>query len=323
MSSLFLAKIRLAAGAGLAGAAAILIGVTLAGPTFGRAQRNVQVGGAAHAFAGIAPKIVQPVRTGAPRIGGRIPTDPSTNPGDDQGNRDVVVPVRRLSALGKQVEAAIRQGVDFLKAQQKPDGSWADIENDARTGVTSMVTLALLSAEKKPDSQAIKHALEYLRRFSPGDLQSTYAISLQTMVYAAVDPAKDEARIRANVEWLEEAQIKPDPLQFWPGSWSYSALKQGRPGDNSNTQYALLGLHAASEIGIPVKQSVWELAHKYWQDQPETRRKLGVHARCPEPDRQHDLRRRLQFDHFRVEEVPEGRRVRSRCVDRAVWPGQA
>ena len=85
------------------------------------------------------------------------------------------------------------------------------------------------------------------------------------MVYAAADPAKDEGRIRANVEWLEEAQIKPGDPQHWPGSWSYSGLKQGRPGDNSNTQYALLGLDAASEIGIPVKQTVWELRRGYWE----------------------------------------------------------
>ena len=54
-----------------------------------------------------------------------------------------------------------------------------------------MVTLALLTAGERPDSQTIKHALEYLRGFGPSDLHSTYAISLQTMVFAAADPAKD------------------------------------------------------------------------------------------------------------------------------------
>ena len=61
-----------------------------------------------------------------------------------------------------------------------------------RTGVTSMVTLALLTAGERPDSPTIKKALEYLRGFEPSDLHSTYAISLQTMVFAAADPAKDE-----------------------------------------------------------------------------------------------------------------------------------
>jgi hypothetical protein len=165
----------------------------------------------------------------------------------------------------EEVERAIREGVRYLVKEQRDDGSWADVENDARTGVTSMVTLALLTAGEKPDSPAVKKALEYLRGFSPSDLHSTYSISLQTMVYAAADPAKDIRRITQNVEWLQEAQIKPGDPQYWPGSWSYSESKRGRPGDNSNTQYALLGLHAASEVGVPVKQTVWELSRAYWE----------------------------------------------------------
>jgi RNA polymerase sigma factor (sigma-70 family) len=265
LSFLLIAKIRLAAGAAVAGAAAILIGVTLAGPTLGHSQGIAGVDDKAPASEGIAQNVARPVRMVAHAIGGSTPADRSAIQDVDQGNRAVIVPDRRLSPLGKQVEPAIRQGIEFLKAQQRPNGSWADFDNEARTGVTSMVTLALLSAGETPDSQAIKGALEYLRRFGPRDLRSTYAISLQTMVYAAADPAKDEVRIRANVEWLEEAQIKSGDPQFWPGSWSYSALNRGRPGDNSNTQYALLGLHAASEIGIPVKQTAWELARNYWE----------------------------------------------------------
>ncbi len=187
----------------------------------------------------------------------------------------------RAAVTREEVERAIRDGVRFLKLQQRDDGSWADVENDARTGVTSMVTLALLTAGERPDSKNIKDALEYLRGFGPNDLHSTYAISLQTMVFATADPAKDELRIRANVAWLEEAQIKPGDPQSYPGSWSYSESKRGRPGDNSNTQYALLGLHAASEVGIPVKPTVWELSRSYWERSPETRRELGLHSRLP------------------------------------------
>ncbi len=165
----------------------------------------------------------------------------------------------------EEVERAIREGVRYLKLAQRDDGSWADVENDARTGVTSMVTLALLTAGERPDSPKIRKALEYLRGFDPGDLHSTYAISLQTMVFAAATPAVDMLRMAKNVEWLEGAQIKPGDAQFWPGSWSYAESKRGRPGDNSNTQYALLALHAASEVGIPVKPTVWELSRRYWE----------------------------------------------------------
>ena len=95
----------------------------------------------------------------------------------------------------EEVEKAIHAGVRYLKKEQRDDGSWADVENDARTGVTSMVTLALLTTGERPDSPTIKKALDYLRGFTPNDLHSTYAIALQTMVFAAADPATDELRI--------------------------------------------------------------------------------------------------------------------------------
>ena len=50
----------------------------------------------------------------------------------------------------------------------------------------------------------------------------------------------------------------------WPGSWTYDDGK-GSQGDNSNTQYALLGLQAAAEANIPVKPEVWTLARQYWE----------------------------------------------------------
>jgi Domain of unknown function (DUF4159)/A-macroglobulin TED domain len=165
----------------------------------------------------------------------------------------------------EEVERAIREGVRYLKTQQRADGSWSDVENEAKTGTTSLITLALLTTGEKTESTVIRKALDYLRGYGPNDLKSTYAIALQTMVFAAASPENDQLRIASNVSWLERAQIKPaDPVK-WAGSWTYSDSKRTRPGDNSNTQYALLGLHAASEAGVPVKHEVWELARGYWE----------------------------------------------------------
>jgi uncharacterized protein DUF4159 len=171
----------------------------------------------------------------------------------------------RAGVTREEVERAIRDGVRFLKQQQRDDGSWADAEAEAKSGTTSLVTLALLTAGEKPDSPAVRKSLELLRKLGPDDLRSTYAIGLQTMVFAAAEPDRDQLRIAANVEWLERAQIRPGDAVFWPGSWSYSDSKRAKPGDNSNTQYALLGLHAASEAGVPVKPEVWALARAYWE----------------------------------------------------------
>ncbi len=84
------------------------------------------------------------------------------------------------------------------------------------------------------------------------------------MVFATAEPERDQLRIAANVRWLERAQIKPSDPVIWPGSWTYSDTKR-RPATIPTTQYALSGLHAASEAGVPVKPEVWALARMYWE----------------------------------------------------------
>jgi Domain of unknown function (DUF4159) len=178
----------------------------------------------------------------------------------------IIAGVRTASAgvTSEEVDRAIDQGVRYLKQQQQADGSWLEIDANSKTGTTSLATLALLAAGEKPGSAAIDKALEFLRRFGANQINNTYAVALQTMVFAAADPQIDQLRIVDNAAWLERTQIKPGDNVPWPGSWSYFEKRQ--PGDNSNTQYGLLGLDAARHSGVPIKSEVWSLARSYWEN---------------------------------------------------------
>ena len=175
-----------------------------------------------------------------------------------------VPPAARGAVTRAQVEKAIKNGVRYLKDSQRGDGSWFEVDPDHNSGSTSLVVLSLLTAGEPANSPAVQRALAHLRNFTPELLKSTYAVSLQTMVYAAASPDRDQLRIAANVAWLERAQIKAADRKDWPGSWTYNEFKSSR-GDGSNTQYALLGLNAAAEVGVPVKPEVWTLARSYWE----------------------------------------------------------
>ena len=120
-----------------------------------------------------------------------------------------LMPRASAAVTREEVERAIASGVRYLLRQQRADGSWPEVEDDARTGTTSLVTLALLTAGEPVDAPHIQRSLEYLRKFDPGQLDSVYAVSLQTMVFAAASPKADIVRIQANVAWLQEAQLKP------------------------------------------------------------------------------------------------------------------
>jgi hypothetical protein len=175
------------------------------------------------------------------------------------------LPGRVLGAItSEEVEASIKRAIRYLKDSQKDDGSWLDADPEARSGTTSLVTLSLLTAGEPVNSPVITRALNYLRKMTPEELKSTYAVALQAMVFAAAQPERDRLKIAACVAWLERAQIKKGDGVEKAGSWSYNEFK-GRPGDNSNTQYALLGLNAAAEAGVPIKSEVWADARTYWE----------------------------------------------------------
>ena len=187
----------------------------------------------------------------------------------------------------EQVEQAIKSGVKDLLSRQNDNGSWRDADQRAESGTTGLATLALLTAGEKADSPAIAKALDYLQRKTAAQLNSTYSVSLQTMVFAAADPARFKIAIAGNVAWLEKAQIRAGDragIADWAGTWTYDIQKTS-PGDNSNTQYALLALNAAAEIGVPVKQEVWAISRDYWE---RTQRDDGgwgymPHANDPPP----------------------------------------
>ncbi len=158
----------------------------------------------------------------------------------------------------RQIEQAIDRARDWLVRQQKGDGSWecSMRPNETRVGATSLVTLALLNAGVPPENPAVAKALQWLRSQTPDE---TYSVSLQTMVLAIVTPDADRLQLARNVKWLEDGQIR---VGATAGSWSYHHNRGN--GDNSNSQYAMLALHEASEAGVRVTPAVWELAQKYW-----------------------------------------------------------
>jgi len=165
----------------------------------------------------------------------------------------------RAAVTPEQVRNAIRDGVTFLRGKQAANGSWPsnyDRSPRSKSGGTALITLALLTAGQKPADPTVARALAYLRGIQP---QGTYTIGLHAMVFANAEPARDMQRLKSLVAWLEKAQVKKDGNS---GMWGYS--QQGSGGDNSNTQYALLGLKEAAEAGVQVSPAVWKRSREHF-----------------------------------------------------------
>jgi hypothetical protein len=188
----------------------------------------------------------------------------------------------RAEVTPDEVRDAIAAGVRYLKSQQLKDrGNWPD-RVGYPGGVTALCTLALLESGEPLNSPAMDKALAYLRQL--GDPQAVYVTALQTMVFCTAEPKKDMLLIQRNADWLARAQIMAGERA---GAWTYFSVADTQArGDNSNSQFALLGLHEAEQAGGKVDDAVWQRALDYWlscqradgawsyykalKDQPET-----------------------------------------------------
>ncbi len=156
------------------------------------------------------------------------------------------VPSASADVSGEQVKRAIARAVRYIKRLQDDEGNWRGHYYPG--GETCLATLALLQAGEPVDSPAIAAALKSIRK-TP--LQHTYVVSLKIQVLAAADPREYRAEIEAAARWLMKAQLES-------GLWSYT--QQPAAFDHSNSQFALLGLHAAAQAGVKIAPTVWQRA---------------------------------------------------------------
>ncbi len=194
---------------------------------------------------------------------------------------------KQLSAIEKKVNAAIEKGAKFLISKQQPDGSFeGNYSRGYPLGYNALCTLTLVKCGVSLKNPAIGKAYGFLAK---QDRNRTYSVGLYLMALEAkyynkkmmqkiidmrkkkkkkkystsadeqeideetfrpkIHPA-DRALAQDLVNWLVEAQL-PN------GCWTYSkstGTRSGNPvrGDNSNMQYAVLGLKAGCRLGARV-----------------------------------------------------------------------
>jgi hypothetical protein len=160
----------------------------------------------------------------------------------------------------ERVREAIESSKAYLRRTQQPDGSWPNVALGGDP--TGLCTLALLNAGEKPESNVIQKALEHIRKRPLGN---TYEVSLELMVLCAAEPRKDVGEIAKRVKWLVDSQIRTGNRA---GMWNYG--NRAGTGDNSNSQFALLGLYEAEralkrlKIPSPIPARTWDLALEHW-----------------------------------------------------------
>jgi len=197
----------------------------------------------------------------------------------------------------KKIDEAINKGVDFLL-----DSNQVKVWMKGREIELVVLTLLHAGVDPKKNTEMAK-AIQEIATKTP--LQQTYNVALTAMALELADRSKYQSRIAECAQALVNYQCqngqwsypsKYDSKQGQPvitgapaeaketisepgTTKAVKALKKiivkrtnpkrGEKGDNSNTQFALLGLRAAARCGVEIPKETWEDAAK-WLEKDQT-----------------------------------------------------
>lgn len=147
------------------------------------------------------------------------------------------------------VDKAIHKGVEAIwKKYKEADAHWDEM-GEHKAGPSALALLAILKGTLDRRDPRIRQALDWILK---QPIDHTYDVGLSLMVlesYYGTDVKKIE---KAHLQWATAAAKWLLQEQNAKGMWHYPMKGFTGSGDYSNTQYGVLGLLAATKLGVPV-----------------------------------------------------------------------
>ena len=197
----------------------------------------------------------------------------------------------RNTKLSQDVRAASDRGRKYLATalgSQLALLEKAAAPTDGAVGGATLATFSLLRAGLASDHPVIERAFAVLTQ---QPLRTTYNVSLLIMALEARHVVRQETTPDEGYTTVARFQRQPVPrpdllliqrAAQWllaarspAGTWWYRGIEDpARPktaavGDHSNTQFALLALHAAQRCGLNIPASLWQVVAKHFLNTQE------------------------------------------------------
>ncbi len=164
----------------------------------------------------------------------------------------------RVAFSDEAVRKAIANAQRFLWSQQKPDGSWSGIKGKYPVGPSALAAYALLASGVSPLEKPMAKALTWLSR---QECTKTYSLGLRCNVWLLANKetgGKYSRYFRGDVVRLIKSTKN--------GSYNYNSLGLGKSsGDNSNSQFGVLGVWAGAMGLAEVPEQYWMTVLRHWQ----------------------------------------------------------
>lgn len=174
-------------------------------------------------------------------------------------------------ALQAEVDAAIVEGVEALR----------NAAGGARgPGESALYAFALLRSGVDLDDEVVAERLAALRE---ADITRTYDLALAIMAWEATSVVRaapgsgtrygrrdlaggPRKQIQALARGLLAGQRQAGDWGYYCESGSSARRRSLGSSDNSNTQFAVLGLHAAERSGVEVPEACWRRVYEHFRD---------------------------------------------------------
>lgn len=196
--------------------------------------------------------------------------------------------------LEERVDKAIDKGVDYLKDKFKG--------KDFKGEDAELVLLTLLHAGLDKNNKLVKKAAKDVLSKK---MIATYNVGVLAMALEELDALEYQDKIAECAQFLVDSQCKNGQWGYNCPEWKPALTKSGKKkaavasggekddgpaigrieikpdpkggevGDNSNTQYALLGLRSAANANVVIPKETWEAAARFLES-----RQLGDGGWC-------------------------------------------
>jgi len=173
------------------------------------------------------------------------------------------------------ITAARARGVKHLKSKQKKDGSWDFSGHEV--GITALCTIALIENGVDLTDPVVQNGYEFVKKKAK-EQKNTYDLALIIVMLQRMGDRRDRPLIRTMAARLMAGQLES-------GGWHYTCpgaeldvekvMKDAGPkpksgfGDNSCTQFAVLGLWVASRTGIDIEKTLQRVQERFEGNQTE------------------------------------------------------
>ena len=208
------------------------------------------------------------------------PAKPPEETSKESPNKETPAAKPQIKVVDQdKVRKALDKGIEYLKKQQRSNGEFVGLYHTGvpqagipglhtggyPVGETAIALLAMHFAGVDWNDGSFQKGLKYVLET---DSKKTYCNSLLAQLLAAIPEGRRSTEAGVKMRLLADAF---DKSQLPAGPWTYYAVTEAQmksnvylSGDNSNTQFAVLGLWQLALAGTKIPEKVWRNCEQHF-----------------------------------------------------------